>query len=83
MYYTSDGGGYLIASSQGSDDYVVFARGNTALSGPVQDCRPETIDGTSGTDGIDVTNAALGDAFPEGLFVAQDGRNTTLTRTRT
>jgi hypothetical protein len=33
------------------------------------------IDGTSDTDGIDVTRAALGEAFPKGLFVAHDGQN--------
>lgn len=77
LYYTSDGGGYLIASSQGSDDYVVFSREETPrYLGRFKIVASETIDGTSGTDGIDVTNAALGDAFPEGLFVAQDGRNT-------
>jgi len=27
------------------------------------------------TDGIDVTSASLGPAFPHGLFVAQDGVN--------
>ena len=27
------------------------------------------------TDGIDVTTAGLGPAFPGGLFVAQDGKN--------
>jgi allantoicase len=34
-----------------------------------------TIDGTSDTDGIDVTTESLGPAFPNGLFVAQDGAN--------
>jgi 3-phytase len=37
----------------------------------------ETIDGTSETDGIDVTNLAMGDAFPNGFFIAQDGENYT------
>ena len=34
-----------------------------------------TIDGVSGTDGIDVTNASLGSVFPKGVFVAQDTLN--------
>lgn len=77
LYYTADGGGYLIASSQGSDEYVVYSRGETPeYIGRFAIVSSETIDGTSDTDGIDVTNAALGEAFPEGLFVAQDGRNT-------
>ncbi len=33
------------------------------------------IDGTSDTDGIDVTTAHLGPAFPHGVFIAQDGAN--------
>jgi 3-phytase len=33
------------------------------------------IDAVEDTDGIDVTMANLGAAFPEGVFVAQDGLN--------
>lgn len=33
-------------------------------------------DGTSNTDGIDVTTANLGPSFPHGVFIAQDGSNT-------
>jgi 3-phytase len=29
----------------------------------------------SDTDGIDATAASLGPAFPQGVFVAQDGKN--------
>jgi len=77
LYYAADGGGYLIASSQGNDEYVVYSREETPqYLGRFAIVASDTIDGTSGTDGIDVTNAALGDAFPEGLFVAQDNRNT-------
>src|SRR5262245_1729837 len=63
IYYTAGGGGYLIASSQGSNTYVVYQRAaphayvttfqigaNAALG----------IDGTTETDGIDVTNLGLG-----------------------
>lgn len=74
-----DGKGYLIVSSQGSNSYNVYDRlaphafrgafqiGPTAAEGG--------IDGVEETDGIDVTAASLGDDFPEGLFVAQDGFN--------
>ena len=31
------------------------------------------IDGTSETDGLDVTSTALGTAFPKGMLVVQDG----------
>ena len=33
------------------------------------------VDGASETDGLDVTSAPLGGAFPHGLLVVQDGRN--------
>jgi 3-phytase len=33
------------------------------------------IDGAEETEGIDVTTANLGPAFPKGVFVAQDGFN--------
>ena len=35
----------------------------------------EDIDGAEETDGIEVTSAALGSAFPHGLMVVQDGFN--------
>ena len=35
----------------------------------------EDIDGTQETDGLDVTNFGLGSAFPNGVFVVQDGSN--------
>lgn len=77
LYYTADGGGYLIASSQGSAEFVVYSREESPqYIGRFEIVSSDTIDGTSGTDGIDVTNVSLGDAFPDGLFVAQDGRNT-------
>src|SRR5262249_13638526 len=34
-----------------------------------------SIDAVSGTDGIDATSASLGPAFPQGMFIAQDGEN--------
>jgi len=33
------------------------------------------IDAVGGTDGIEATGAALGPAFPHGLFIAQDDSN--------
>jgi 3-phytase len=76
LYYGSDGLGYLIASSQGSSTYVLYERGGTnAHVGTFQIVDGNGIDGTSDTDGIDVTRAVLGGAFPQGLFVVQDGQN--------
>jgi 3-phytase len=76
LYTAREGAGYLIASSQGSDAYVLYEReGDNAYVGTFQIGDGAAIDGTSGTDGIEVSNAALGPAFPAGLFVAQDGDN--------
>lgn len=64
--------GYLVASSQGNDTYVLFDR-----------LRPHAYRGTfqielnghktGDTDGLDVTAFAVGDRFPGGLLVVQDG----------
>src|SRR5215212_4854934 len=73
---TGNGAGYLIASSQGDNRYAVYTRaGDNSYLGSFQIVDGNTIDGTSDTDGIDVTTANLGAAFPRGVFVAQDGSN--------
>jgi 3-phytase len=72
--YEPRGEGYLIASSQGNDTYVVYRRErDNQYVKTFRIVDGGGIDGTSGTDGIDVTTANLGPAFPRGLFVAQDG----------
>lgn len=65
-------------SSQGSNDYNVYRReGSNEFIGKFAIATsPAGIDGTTDTDGIDVTSASLGSAFPHGVFVAQDGKNT-------
>jgi 3-phytase len=66
--------GYLIASSQGNNSFAVYRRddGNDyvksfAINGA------GGIDAVEETDGIEVTTRDLGDSFPNGLLVAQDG----------
>ncbi|WP_116808076.1 phytase [Steroidobacter cummioxidans] len=78
IYYGPGDSGYVIVSSQGSNDYNVYQRnGDNKYIGKFAIVQgPERIDGTSDTDGIDVTSASLGSAFPHGVFVAQDGKNT-------
>lgn len=64
--------GYLLASSQGNNTYHILERdGNNMYLGyfSIDD---GTIDGTSATDGIDVTNLALGSNFPNGFFIVHD-----------
>lgn len=67
---------YLVVSSQGNNSYVVldalppykvrgvFRIGFNSAAG---------IDGSSETDGLDVTSANLGGAFADGMLVVQDG----------
>ena len=76
LYPTSDGGGYLIVSSQGSSTFVVYERsGDNTYIGTFRIVETEGIDAVSGTDGLDVTPFALGEAFPDGVLVVQDDLN--------
>lgn len=76
IYCARDGQGYLIASSQGSDEFAVYERGGgnawlmTFRIGP-----GKGIDEVTGTDGIDVISASLGPSFAQGAFIAQDDEN--------
>lgn len=67
----------LVVSSQGNDSYVVLeARPPHRVLGAFRiglDAQAG-IDGVSETDGLDISAAALGPAFPGGLLVVQDGR---------
>ncbi len=74
--YGRNGTGYLIASSQGNSTYVIYRReGNNQYVKTFRIVDGGGVDGTAETDGIDVTTANLGPAFPQGVFVAQDGHN--------
>ncbi|WP_226642421.1 phytase [Microbulbifer variabilis] len=75
--YLMEDSGYLIASSQGNDSYALFSRDGGTFVGHFRvDVNMYTaIDGSSETDGLDVTSANLGPEYPMGLLVIQDGRN--------
>jgi 3-phytase len=74
--YGKDGVGYLMASSQGNHSYVVYRReGNNEFVKKFRVGAGDGVDGCEETDGIDVTTANLGPAFPQGVFVVQDGFN--------
>ena len=74
--YAADGKGYLMASSQGNYSYVVYRReGNNEFVKKFRIADGDKVDGAEETDGIDVTTANLGPAFPNGVFVVQDGFN--------
>jgi len=76
LYYRSDGGGYLLASSQGSDSFNIYERGGDNAYIGTFTIQDGVVDGVSASDGIDVTNLPLGPAFPSGLLVVHDGKNT-------
>ena len=72
--------GYLVVSDQGIGSFALYRleAGNAYLGHfRVEADVAAGIDGVSDTDGIETTSANLGPAFPQGLFVAQDGRNIT------
>ncbi len=75
LYVPPHGGpddGFLVASSQGNNTYVVYDRAAPhAYRGTFQ----VTFDGgaVAKTDGIDLVAAALGPDYPAGLLVVQDG----------
>ena len=75
MYYGGAGKGYLIASSEGNDRFVVYRREGANDHMATFEIGSGAVDAVSGTDGIDVTNMALGGSYPSGVFVAQDGSN--------
>ena len=78
LYLGPEGKGYLVASNQGADNYAIYERqGDNAFKGIFHVVADDAtgIDGSSETDGLDVTSANLGPAFPHGALVVQDGRN--------
>lgn len=69
---------YLVASSQGNDSYAVYALDDNARrlgSFRIGVNFDKGIDGASETDGLAVSSVSLGEQYPDGLLVVQDGRN--------
>jgi 3-phytase len=72
------GAGFLVLSNQGANNYALYRlEGDHAFVGlfAVASDAGGRIDGTSDTDGIEVTSMPLGPDYPDGLLVVQDGRN--------
>ncbi|HHU58170.1 MAG TPA: phytase [Bacteroidales bacterium] len=75
VYYGRDGKGFLIVSSQGNFSYALFDReAPHAYLGSFK-IVSGTVDGVEETDGLSIFNGALGEQFPKGLLVVQDGFN--------
>lgn len=67
---------WLIASHQGHDEFLVLDRdADHAIVGRFTIVDGRRADAVSHTDGIDVVAASLGERFPGGLMVVQDGHN--------
>lgn len=76
LYCAAGGKGYLIASSQGSDTFNVYAREGDNRYVLTIDPKAGRIDDVSDTDGIAATNRPTSRQFPAGVLVVQDGHNT-------
>ncbi|MCX5192871.1 phytase [Streptomyces sp. NBC_00249] len=68
-------GNRIYVSSQGSNDFTVYDRTTRAYLGRFSVSNGTAADDCEDTDGIDATAADLGPAFPQGVFVCQDGSN--------
>ncbi len=67
-------GGYLVVSSQGDNAYTLYRLPAVTYAGRFR-IGGGAIGGTSDTDGIELALGDFGPAYPQGLFVAQDGDN--------
>lgn len=65
---------YLLASSQGDNAYAVFKLPGVDYVGRFA-VAAGTFGATSETDGIEAVAGNFGPAFPDGIFLAQDGDN--------
>lgn len=76
IFATGPRSGYLIASSQGNNSYVVYDRGpgNRYLA-RFEIVSSEAIDRVSETDGIEAVAGDFGPGLEEGLFIVQDDKN--------
>ncbi|NYD44461.1 3-phytase [Actinomadura luteofluorescens] len=76
IYRQDDGEGYLLASSQGDDTFVVYDRQDPRrYLGHFRVAPGATVDGSEVCDGAMVTSAPVG-GFGKGLLVVHDGVNT-------
>ncbi|ASU80355.1 hydrolase [Actinopolyspora erythraea] len=75
----SDGDGYVVASSQGDDTFVLYDREREDHNEHEATFRvapgPGPVDGSEGCDGVAVLNAPLGEKYEDGLLVVQDGHD--------
>lgn len=67
---------YLVVSSQGNDSYAVYdAAAPFIFRGRFRVGAGAVIDGAQETDGLEANATPMGDVFPAGILVVQDGFN--------
>ncbi|WP_411149398.1 phytase [Streptomyces sp. A30] len=80
LFQERDGDGYLLASSQGDNTFALYDRevseGNEYEGGFRIGAATDTLDSVEECDGAAILNAPLGDRYPRGLLVVQDGQET-------
>lgn len=80
LYQELDGDGYLLASGQGDNTFALYDRevseGNEYEGGFRIGAASPTLDSVEECDGAAVLNSPLGDRYPRGLLVVQDGQET-------
>lgn len=66
---------FLMVSSQGNSSYPIYNLANNRLITVIAVEDSATIDGVSGTDGIDVNQHIQSAQWPKGVFISQDDVN--------
>jgi 3-phytase len=75
IYYLNESEGYLVASSQGNYSYAVFQRdGENEYIGSFE-IVDGAVDGVEETDGLELFHLPLGENYPAGILICQDGYN--------
>jgi 3-phytase len=76
LYRRDDGSGYLVASNQGRNNFVIYQReGNNGYVGTFKIAEGNGIDEVTHADGIAASSRPLGSLFSDGMFVTQDHEN--------
>ena len=75
IYKSGPGTGYLLVSSQGSSEFLVYDRETLEHLGNFL-VGDGGVDSVEESDGMHVVNVNLGGAFTQGLLVTHDGSNT-------
>lgn len=73
--FRHEGKSYLLASIQGNFSYAIFDLQKEEYVTSFTIANGNQVDGVEETDGLDILQAPLGQNFPQGVLVTQDGFN--------